>query len=154
MFEFQVNSSVKVFLRMGRVFLQLLFLFVCFLNMCTCICNVNIYMLCCDPWDHKESDTTEQMKWTELNIHLNICNIKNYDKPRQYIQKQRHHFADKDLYSQGFPVVIYRYESWTIKKKEHWRTDAFELWCWRKLLWVPWTARRLSQSMCNLCKNY
>ena len=41
-----------------------------------------------------------------------------------------------------FPVVIYGCESWTIKKAEHWRVDAFELWCWRRLLRVPWTARR------------
>ena len=41
-----------------------------------------------------------------------------------------------------FPVVMYGYESWTIKKAEHRRTDAFELWCWRRLLRVPWTARR------------
>ena len=41
-----------------------------------------------------------------------------------------------------FPVVTYGYESWTIKKAEHWRIDAFELWCWRRLLRVPWTARR------------
>jgi len=45
-----------------------------------------------------------------------------------------------------FPVVIYRCESWTIKKAEHWRTDAFELWCWRRLLRVPWTAKRYNQS--------
>jgi len=41
-----------------------------------------------------------------------------------------------------FPVVMYGYESWTIKKAEHQRIDAFELWCWRRLLRVPWTARR------------
>ena len=46
-----------------------------------------------------------------------------------------------------FPVVVYGCESWTIKKVEHWRTDAFELWCWRKLLRVPWTARRSNQSI-------
>ena len=46
-----------------------------------------------------------------------------------------------------FPVVIYGCESWTIKKAERWRTDAFELWCWRKLLRVPWTARRSNQSI-------
>ena len=44
-----------------------------------------------------------------------------------------------------FPVVMYECESWTIKKAECWRTDAFELWCWRKFLRVPWTARRSSQ---------
>ena len=46
-----------------------------------------------------------------------------------------------------FPVVMYGCESWTIKKAEHWRTDAFELWCWRRLLRVPWTARRSNQSI-------
>ena len=46
-----------------------------------------------------------------------------------------------------FPVVIYRCESWTIKKAEHRRIDAFELWCWRRLLRVPWTARRSNQSI-------
>ena len=46
-----------------------------------------------------------------------------------------------------FPVVMYGYESWTIKKAEHRRIDAFELWCWRRLLRVPWTARRSSQSI-------
>ena len=46
-----------------------------------------------------------------------------------------------------FPVVMYGYESWTIKKAEHRRTDAFELWCWRRLLRVPWIARRSNQSI-------
>ena len=45
-----------------------------------------------------------------------------------------------------FPVVMYGCESWTIKKAEHQRTDAFELWCWRRVLRVPWTARRSNQS--------
>ena len=46
-----------------------------------------------------------------------------------------------------FPVVMYGWESWTIKKAEHQRIDAFELWCWRRLLRAPWTARRSSQSI-------
>ena len=46
-----------------------------------------------------------------------------------------------------FPVVMYECESWTIKKTEHQRIDAFELWCWRGLLRVPWTARRSNQSI-------
>ena len=46
-----------------------------------------------------------------------------------------------------FLVVMYGCESWTIKKTEHWRIDAFELWCWRRLLRVPWTARRSNQSI-------
>ena len=46
-----------------------------------------------------------------------------------------------------FPVVMYGYDSWAIKKAERWRIDAFELWCWRRLLRVPWTARRSNQSI-------
>ena len=46
-----------------------------------------------------------------------------------------------------FPIVIYGCESWTIKKAEHRRTDAFELWCWKRLLRVPWTTRRSKQSI-------
>ena len=46
-----------------------------------------------------------------------------------------------------FPVVMYGYKSWTIKKAEHQRIDAFELWCWSRLLRVPWTARRSNQSI-------
>ena len=49
-----------------------------------------------------------------------------------------------------FPVVMYRCESWTVKKAEHWRIDAFELWCWRRLLRVPWTARRSNQSILKI----
>ena len=46
-----------------------------------------------------------------------------------------------------FPVVTYRCKCWTIKKAKHWRTDAFELWCWRRLLRIPWTARKSNQSI-------
>ena len=62
---------------------------------------------------------------------------------------QRHYLANKDLFSQGygFPVVIYGCESWTLRKAERCRIDAFELWCWRRLLRVPWTARRSNQSI-------
>ena len=75
--------------------------------------------------------------------------MKSYDKPRQYIKKQRHHFADKVCIGKAmvFPVVMYGCESRTIKKAEHWRTDAFKLWYWRRLLRVPWTTRRSNQSI-------
>ena len=74
---------------------------------------------------------------------------KIYGKPRQCIEKQRHYFANKDPFSQsyGFPLVMYGCESWTIKKAECRRIDTFELWCWRRLLRVPWTARRSNQSI-------
>ena len=73
---------------------------------------------------------------------------KSYDQPRQHIKKQRHYFANKGLSSQSYSitVVMYRCKSWTIKKAEHQRIEAFELWCWRRLLRVPWTARRSNHS--------
>ena len=65
------------------------------------------------------------------------------------IKKQRHYFANKGPSSQTmvFPVIMNGHESWTIKKAEHQRIDAFELWWWRRLLRVPWAARRSSQSI-------
>ena len=73
----------------------------------------------------------------------------SYDEPRQCIKKQRHHFANKGPYSQVivFPVVMYGFERWIMKKVEHQRMDAFKLWCWRRLLRVVWTARRSIQSI-------
>ena len=75
--------------------------------------------------------------------------IKSYDQSRQCIQKQRHYFAKRGPSSQsyGFLVVMYGCESWTIKIAEHQRIDAFELWDWRRLLRVPWTARRSKTSI-------
>ena len=65
------------------------------------------------------------------------------------ILKSRHYFANKVhlVKVMVFPVIMYGCESWTIKKAEHQRFDAFELWCWRRLLRVPWTARRSNQSI-------
>ena len=67
---------------------------------------------------------------------------KSYDQPRQHIRKQRHYFATKvcPVKAMVFLVVMYGCECWTIKKAERWRS-VFELWCWRRLLRVPWTAR-------------
>ena len=74
---------------------------------------------------------------------------KSYDQPRQHIKKQRHYFANKKhlVNAMVFPVVMYAYESWTIKKAEHQRIECFELWSWRRLLRVHWTARRSNQSI-------
>ena len=74
---------------------------------------------------------------------------KIYDKPRQHIKKQRHHFADKGLYSHsyGFSGSMCEYESWTIRKAEHQRIATSGLWCWRRFLRVPWTARESNQSI-------
>ena len=71
---------------------------------------------------------------------------------RQHIKKQRHSCIPLPtkiciVKAMVFPVVMYGCESWTTKKAEHWRIEAFELWCWRRLLRVPWTARRSDQSI-------
>ena len=75
--------------------------------------------------------------------------LKRHSSSIQHIKKQRHYFANKGPSSQGygFSLVMYGCESRTIKKAEHRKTDAFELWCWRRLLRVPWTARRSNQSI-------
>ena len=62
-------------------------------------------------------------------------------------KKQRHYFANKGPSSQSYGFSMYGCESWTIKKAEHQKIDAFEWWCWRRLLRVPWTARRSNQSI-------
>ena len=74
----------------------------------------------------------------------------SYDQTRQHIKNQRHYFANKGVRlvkAMVFLVVMYGCESWTIKRSEHQRIDAFELWCWRRLLRLPWTARRSNQSI-------
>ena len=73
---------------------------------------------------------------------------KRYDQPRQHIKKQRHYFTDVCLVkTMVFPVVMYGCETWTLKKTECQRIDAFELSCWRRLLRVPWMVRRSNQSI-------
>ena len=79
-----------------------------------------------------------------------ICSLeKSYDQPRQHIKKQRHYFANKIhlVKTMIFPSFMYECESWTIKKAEYPKIDDFELWLWRRLLRVPWTASRSSQSI-------
>ena len=74
---------------------------------------------------------------------------KSYDQPRQHIKKQRHYFANKGPSSQSYGFSSSHVWMWelAIKKAEHWRIDAFELWGWRRLLRVLWTARRSNQSI-------
>ena len=91
--------------------------------------------------------------WTPKSLQMVTAAMKlkdsysleeSYDQLRQHIQKQRHYFANKLHLVKAvvFPVVMYGCDSWTVKKAERRRIDAFELWCWRRLLRVPWTARR------------
>ena len=96
--------------------------------------------------------------FTELEQIISQCvwKYKSYEKPRQHIKQQRHDFAERSAQSSCvflfsffflFPLVLYKCENWTITKSEHWRIDTFELWCWRRLLRVPWTARTSNQSI-------
>ena len=82
-----------------------------------------------------DGDHSQEIK-RHLLLGRKVC------KPRQHIRKQRYHFASKATPWTGvFPVVMYGCESWTTKKAECQKIDGFELWCWRRLLRVPWTAR-------------
>ena len=93
-------------------------------------------LMCCDSWSRKESDTTELQNWTELNLDSILKN-------RDITLPTKVHLVKAMV----FPVVMHDCESWTIKKTERWRIDAFELWFWRRLLKVPWAARRSNQSI-------
>ena len=79
-------------------------------------------------------------------MNIEVCVDTMYG---QCVKKQRNHFADKGPYSQAlvYLAVMSRCGNWTIKKVENQRTDAFQLSCWRRLLGVPWTARRSNQSI-------
>ena len=90
-----------------------------------------------------------QMVIAAMEVKTLVTWRKSYDHPRQRIKKQRHYFANKNPSSEsfGFPIVMYGCESWTIKKAKCWRIDDFELWCWRRFLRVPWSARRTSHSI-------
>ena len=74
---------------------------------------------------------------------------KTYDQPRHHIKKQRHYFANKGPSSQGYGFSSRHVWVWELDHKESWvpEIDAFELWCWRRLLRVPWTSRRSNQSV-------
>ena len=74
---------------------------------------------------------------------------KDYDQPYSILKSRDITLPTKVhlVKAMVFPVVMYGCERWTIKKAKHWRTDAFELWCWKRLLRVPWTARRSNQSI-------
>ena len=84
----------------------------------------------------------------EIKIRL-LLGRKAMTEPRQHIKKQRYYFASKVhlVKAMVFPIVMYGCKSWTIKKAECRRIDIFELWCWKGLLRVPWTARISNQSL-------
>ena len=90
-----------------------------------------------------DGDSSREIKRCFLLGRKALTNLDSILKSRDIILLTKVHLVKAMV----FPVVMYGCESWTIKKAEHRRIDAFELWCWRKLLRVPWTARRSNQSI-------
>ena len=125
-------------------------------------------LACCVSWGRKESDTTERLIWSDLIWFFfldsqitsdcdwrhefkrclllgrkAITNLDSIFKSRDITLPRKVHLVKAMV----FPLVMYEYESWTIKKAKCWRIDAFEMWHWRRLLRVPWTAKRSNQSI-------
>ena len=90
-----------------------------------------------------DGDCSHEIKRCLLLGRKAMTNLDSILKSRDITLPTTVHLAKAMI----FPVVMYRCKSWTIKKAEHRRNDAFELWCWRRLLRVPWTARRPNQSI-------
>ena len=90
-----------------------------------------------------DSDCCHEIKRRLLLGRKAMTNLDSILKSRDITLSTKVHIVKAMVFS----VVMYGCESWTIKKAEHWRTDVFELWCWRRLLRVPWTARRSNQSI-------
>ena len=117
-------------------------------------------LACCNSWGHKELDMTEWLNWTELKITADgdysheikrrlllgrkvMTNLDSIFKSRDITLPTKVRLVKV----MAFPVVMYGCESWTVKKAECRRFDAFEMWHWRRLLRIPWTARRSNQSI-------
>ena len=90
-----------------------------------------------------DGDSTHEIKRHLLLGRKDMTNLDNILKSRDITLPTKAHL----IKAMVFPVVMYGCESWTVKKAERQRIDAFELWCWRRLLRVPWTARRSNQSI-------
>ena len=90
-----------------------------------------------------DSDGSQAIKRRLLLRRKAMTNLDSALKSRDITLPTKVHIVKAIV----FPVVTYGYQSWTIKKAEHQRIDAFKLWCWRRLLRVPWTARRSNQSI-------
>ena len=90
-----------------------------------------------------DGDCSHEIKRRLLLGRKVITNLDSIFKNRDITLPTKVHLVKAMV----FPVVMYGCESWTVKKAECWRIDAFELWCWRRLLRVPWTARRSNQSI-------
>ena len=91
----------------------------------------------------EDGDCSHEIKRHLLLERKAMTNLDSVLKSRDITLPTKFHLVKAMV----FPVIMYECESWTIKKAEHQRIDAFELWCWRRLLRIPWTARRSNQSI-------
>ena len=108
-------------------------------------------MLCFSWWEFLglqawDGDCSHEIKRHLLLGRKAVTNLDSILKSRNITLPTKVHVVKAII----FPVVMYEYESWTIKKVECWRIDASKLWCWRRLLRVPWTAKRSNQSTLNI----
>ena len=90
-----------------------------------------------------DNDYSHEIKWRFLLEKKVLTNLDSILKSKDITLPTK----VRTVTDTGFPIIMYGCESWTLKKAECWRTDAFELWLWRRLLRVPWTARRSNQSI-------
>ena len=98
-----------------------------------------------------DGDCSHEIKRRLLLVRKAMTNLDSILESRDITLQTKVHLVKAMV----FPVVMYGCESWTIKKAEHRRTDTFELWCWRRLLRVPWTTRRSNQSILKeICPDY
>ena len=97
-----------------------------------------------------DGDCSQEIKRRLLLGRKIMTNLESILKSREITLPAKIHLVKAMV----FPVVMYGCESWTIKRAECWRMDAFELWCWRRLLRVPWTARRSNQSIKEISPGY
>ena len=101
------------------------------------------YFIFLDSKITADGDCSHEIKWRLLLVRKVMTNLDSMLKSGDITLPTKVHLVKAMV----FPVVMYGCKSWTIKKAEHWRIDAFELWCWRRFLRVPWSARRYNQSI-------
>ena len=97
-----------------------------------------------------DGDCSHEIKRCLLHGRKAMTNLDSILKSRDITLPTKVHLVKAMV----FPVIMYGCESWTVKKAEHRRIDAFELWCWRRLLRIPWTARRSNQSILKISPGY